>query len=81
VSAEVSLLAPRIESLRCEGSLSSNSQSQAPSQTASSTVRVLFALPGVPLLCRFSDAGNDDLTTRCGGRRPKTAKARNRVGG
>jgi hypothetical protein len=32
------------------------------------------------LLCRFSDAGNDDLTTRCGGRRPKSAKARNRVG-
>jgi hypothetical protein len=31
-------------------------------------------------LCRFSDAGNDDLTTRCGGRRPKSAKARNRVG-
>jgi len=30
------------------------------------------------LLCRFSDAGNDDLTTRCGGRRPKSAKARNR---
>jgi len=29
-------------------------------------------------LCRFSDAGNDDLTTRCGGRRPKSAKARNR---
>src|SRR3974390_2202594 len=31
-------------------------------------------------LCRFSDAGNDDLTTRSGGRRPKSAKARNRVG-
>src|SRR5215471_21634062 len=30
------------------------------------------------LLCRFSDAGNDDLTTRSGGRRPKSAKARNR---
>src|SRR5260370_877335 len=33
-----------------------------------------------PVMCRFSDAGNDDLTTRCGGRRPKSAKARNRVG-
>ena len=33
-----------------------------------------------PFLCRFSDAGNDDLTTRSGGRRPKSAKARNRVG-
>jgi hypothetical protein len=32
-------------------------------------------------MCRFSDAGNDDLTTRSGGRRPKSAKARNRVGG
>jgi hypothetical protein len=30
------------------------------------------------LLCRFSDAGSDDLTTRYGGRRPKSAKARNR---
>jgi hypothetical protein len=33
-----------------------------------------------PLVCRFSAAGNDGLTTRCGGRRPKSAKARNRVG-
>src|SRR6516225_11325485 len=31
-------------------------------------------------MCRFSDAGNNDLTTRSGGRRPKSAKARNRVG-
>ena len=31
-----------------------------------------------PFVCRFSDAGNDDLTTRSGGRRPKSAKARNR---
>ena len=30
------------------------------------------------LLCRFSDAGNDDLATRSGDRRPKSAKARNR---
>jgi hypothetical protein len=29
-------------------------------------------------VCRFSDAGNDDLATRSGGRRPKSAKARNR---
>jgi hypothetical protein len=29
-------------------------------------------------MCRFSDAGNDDLATRCGDRRPKSAKARNR---
>jgi hypothetical protein len=34
-----------------------------------------------PLLCRFSDAGNDDLATRSGDRRPKSAKARNRGGG
>jgi len=33
------------------------------------------------LLCRFSAAGNDDLTTRSGGRRLKSAKARNRGGG
>jgi hypothetical protein len=32
------------------------------------------------LLCRFSAAGNDDLTTRSGDRRLKSAKARNRVG-
>src|SRR5262245_41560926 len=31
-------------------------------------------------MCRFSDAGNDDLATRSGGRRPKSAKARNRIG-
>ena len=30
------------------------------------------------VLCRFSDAGNDDLATRSGDRRPKSAKARNR---
>jgi hypothetical protein len=30
------------------------------------------------VMCRFSDAGNDGLTTRSGGRRPKSAKARNR---
>jgi hypothetical protein len=29
-------------------------------------------------MCRFSDAGNDDLATRSGDRRPKSAKARNR---
>jgi hypothetical protein len=31
-----------------------------------------------PLVCRVSDAGNDDLATRSGDRRPKSAKARNR---
>jgi hypothetical protein len=29
------------------------------------------------VLCRFSDAGNDNLTTCSNGRRPKSAKARN----
>jgi hypothetical protein len=29
-------------------------------------------------LCRFLDAGNDDLTTRSDDRRPKSAKARSR---
>ena len=29
-------------------------------------------------LCRFSDAGMTRLSTRCGGRRPKSAKARSR---
>ena len=33
------------------------------------------------LLCRFSAAGNDDLTMRSSGRRPKSAKARNRGSG
>jgi glutathione S-transferase len=32
-----------------------------------------------PKLCRFSAAGNDKLTPRSVGRRPKSAKARNRV--
>src|SRR3984893_15615895 len=31
-----------------------------------------------PDLCRFSDAGSDELSTRSGGRRSKSAKARNR---
>src|SRR4051794_2457124 len=30
------------------------------------------------LLCRFSDAGSDEPSTRSGGRRLKSAKARNR---
>ncbi len=30
------------------------------------------------LLCRFSDAGMTRLSTHCGDRRPKSAKARNR---
>jgi hypothetical protein len=29
-------------------------------------------------LCRFSDAGMTRLSTHCGDRRPKSAKARNR---
>ena len=29
-------------------------------------------------MCRFSDAGNDELAMRSGDRRPKSAKARNR---
>jgi len=32
----------------------------------------------IRLLCRFSDAGMTRLSTLCGGRRPKGAKARNR---
>jgi len=35
----------------------------------------------VPVLCRFSAAGDDNLITRCDGRRLKSAKARNRGGG
>ena len=35
----------------------------------------------VQVMCRFSDAGNDNLTARSGGRRPKSAKARNRAVG
>src|SRR6267378_1081623 len=34
--------------------------------------------PACPPLCRFSDAGMTRLSTRCGGRRPKSAKARSR---
>jgi hypothetical protein len=36
-----------------------------------------FAVPGLQL-CRFSDAGMTGPSTRRGGRRPKSAKARNR---
>ena len=32
----------------------------------------------LPRLCRFSDAGMAGLSTRSSGRRPKSAKARNR---
>ena len=31
-----------------------------------------------PVMCRFLDAGMTNPSTRCGGRRPKSAKARNR---
>jgi hypothetical protein len=31
-----------------------------------------------PFMCRFSDAGMTRLSTSCGGRRPKSAKARSR---
>jgi len=41
----------------------------APLKSSSSTL---------PLLCSFSDAGMTRLSTRCGARRPKSAKARNR---
>jgi hypothetical protein len=34
----------------------------------------------LPLMCRFSDAGMTKLSTRSDGRRPKSAKARNRGG-
>jgi hypothetical protein len=34
--------------------------------------------PSGQLLCRFSDAGMRRLSTRCGGRRPKSANARSR---
>jgi hypothetical protein len=39
-----------------------------------------LVVDGCRLLCRFSDAGNDEPLTRSGGRRLKSAKARNRVG-
>jgi hypothetical protein len=32
----------------------------------------------LPVMCRFSDAGMTRLSTCCGGRRPKSAKARSR---
>ena len=35
-------------------------------------------MPQYPLLCRFSDAGGDEPSTRSGGRRLKSAEARNR---
>ena len=46
------------------------------------TALLLFMVLGRQwlLLCRFSAAGSIDLTTRSGGRRLKSAKARNRVG-
>src|SRR6202047_3551701 len=37
-----------------------------------------FFLPVCRLLCRFSDAGMTKLSPGTGGRRPKSAKARNR---
>src|ERR1700720_4743250 len=38
----------------------------------------LAAVGDLSAMCRFSDAGMTRLSTRCGGRRPKSAKARNR---
>jgi hypothetical protein len=40
--------------------------------------RVVYRNHALPLLCRFSYAGSDDPSTRSGGRRLKSAKARNR---
>ncbi|MBR1275613.1 hypothetical protein [Bradyrhizobium sp. AUGA SZCCT0283] len=40
--------------------------------------QVIEQAASFPLLCRFSDAGMTMLSTRYGGRRPKSAKARNR---
>jgi hypothetical protein len=41
------------------------------------TGHLAIGLP-CPFMCRFSDAGMTMLSRRCGGRRPKSAKARNR---
>src|SRR6266478_2389890 len=41
-------------------------------------VLMCSSIPWLPRLCRFSDAGMTRLSTRCGGRRPKSAKARSR---
>jgi hypothetical protein len=38
----------------------------------------LRASAELPLLCRFLDAGMTGRSMRCGGRRPKSAKARSR---
>src|SRR5258706_10415139 len=58
-------------------------------ESRTSTLKGLFLLEGPAaalcirtadfrFLCRFSDAGMTRLSTRCGGRRPKSAKARSR---
>ena len=54
-------------------------------ETRVPTATVLFCCTGYVgccagfrTLCRFSDAGNDELAMRSGDRRPKSAKARNR---
>jgi ribosomal protein L40E len=63
---------PRYLALRCRRSCS-------PASTRQSSSGACCICPR-PLLCRFSDAGTDALTARSVGRRPKSAKARNRVG-
>jgi len=41
-------------------------------------LRQYLPIIAIPVVCRFSDAGMAGLSTRSSGRRPKSAKARNR---
>ena len=45
---------------------------------AHEAISFVHVIRGCPPLCRFSDAGMTRLSTHCGDRRPKSAKARNR---
>src|SRR6267142_2654824 len=68
--------------LRCFGSHrkhglhAANMRNNDQGLSAMETIR--FTASSLPLMCRFSDAGMTRLSTRCGGRRPKSAKARSR---
>ena len=47
-----------------------------PSRGPRESFAALHESGSVQVVCRFSDAGNDELSTRSEGRRPKSAKAR-----
>ena len=77
---------PRLRCRRCQRATARRQESAiagegplcglSAGRCGSSTAKLLRCMS--PEMCRFSDAGMRRLSTRCGGRRPKSANARSR---